>query len=196
MKIKGTREHTIASLFADDTTVYLSEEDSLSGLKDILDDWCKASGAKFNVQTTEIIPVGSQQYKLQLLNTRKINEQHNEIPDSIHIAEEGTQTRILGAFVGDGIEEVNIWTPTKEKIDLSLNRWDKTHPTQDERRLIVNMEVGRCTQYLTRVQGMPEEVEKWMPKKIRNLMGEGASPMISQETYSLLYREGGKGHWI
>ena len=192
MKIKGLRERTIASLFADDTTVYLSEEDSFSDLKDILDDWCKASGAKFNVQKTEIIPVGSQQYRLQLLNTRKMNEQQNEISESIHIAEEGTPTRVLGAFVGNGIEQVNIWAPIKEKIELGLNRWDKTHPTQDGRRLIVNMEVGGCTQYLTRVQGMPEEIEKWMSKKIRCFMGEGASPMISQETYSLLYREGGK----
>ena len=55
LHINGEVERTIATLFADDTTVYLSEKDSFSDLQDILSKWCHASKAKFNV----LVPVKS-----------------------------------------------------------------------------------------------------------------------------------------
>jgi len=53
----------IISLFADDTTVYLSEQDKMGDLKEILDTWCIASGAKFNEQKTVVVPVGTKEYR-------------------------------------------------------------------------------------------------------------------------------------
>ena len=44
-------------LFADDTTVFLSEGDNFQTLQDILDQWCADSGAKFNISKTKIIPL-------------------------------------------------------------------------------------------------------------------------------------------
>src|SRR5260370_37137574 len=48
----------ILSLFADDATVFLSENDNPKTLFDLLDIWCIASGAKFNKEKTVILPVG------------------------------------------------------------------------------------------------------------------------------------------
>ena len=47
-KIPGTEEHLVVNLFADDTVVYMHENDKYDNLQTILDTWCKASGAKFN----------------------------------------------------------------------------------------------------------------------------------------------------
>jgi len=60
--IPGTDEKLITTLFADDTTVYLSQDDLFDDLTDTLNLWCKASGARFNVSKTEIIPIGSKTY--------------------------------------------------------------------------------------------------------------------------------------
>jgi len=42
-------DRLIISLFADDTTVFLNKEDKWQDLNDLLDTWCIASGAKFNI---------------------------------------------------------------------------------------------------------------------------------------------------
>ena len=62
IKISGLTEKLITILFADDTTVYLAETDKFSDLQDILQQWCKASGAKYNITKTEVILLGSQKY--------------------------------------------------------------------------------------------------------------------------------------
>jgi hypothetical protein len=43
----------LVTLFADDTTIYLSKEDSFNKLNEILTDWCMALGAKFNIDKTD-----------------------------------------------------------------------------------------------------------------------------------------------
>jgi hypothetical protein len=58
-KLKEVDDRLIATLFADDTLVYLSSRDDFQSLLNILEEWCTASGAKFNIEKTEIVPIGS-----------------------------------------------------------------------------------------------------------------------------------------
>jgi hypothetical protein len=61
--IPGLEERLIVNLFADDTTVFLSKTDKFSDLQNILDLWCTASTAKFNINKTAIIPIGTEEYR-------------------------------------------------------------------------------------------------------------------------------------
>ncbi|PPR04574.1 hypothetical protein CVT24_012027 [Panaeolus cyanescens] len=144
------------SLFADDTTVYMSEQNDLLDLFTILDSWCGASGAKFNKSKTEIIPLGDMKYREKLRSNRALQEGQQKLPDEIKIAEEGQPTRVLGTWVGYDIDQIAIWNKTIEKITNTLKRWERGHPTQEGRRLILGMYVTGMTQYLTRAQGMEE----------------------------------------
>ena len=74
------------SLFADDTTVVLTEHDSFTELINLLDKWCEVSGTKFNIEKTEIIPIGTPEYRNKVRETRKINNTEQPIPELIHIA--------------------------------------------------------------------------------------------------------------
>ena len=193
LHIRGAIERTIATLFADDTTVYLSKNDSFLSLQNILQKWCHASKAKFNVQKTEVIPVGTENYRTSVVNSRKLNADQPEIPPHIHIAKDGEPVRALGAFVGNKVNQVNVWSPILEKSDRALARWEQTRPTQEGKRLIVTMVIGGYTQYLTRVQGMPKEVEALFTKKIRHFMSGGEKvPMISLEVMHSNIKVGGK----
>jgi hypothetical protein len=60
----------IVNLYADDTTVYLSKNDKYSTLENILLTWCTASGAKFNLEKTEIIPIGPKPHRERVRRTR------------------------------------------------------------------------------------------------------------------------------
>ncbi|KZP11169.1 hypothetical protein FIBSPDRAFT_713791, partial [Athelia psychrophila] len=125
--IPGVEENLIATLFADDATVYLSKHDKFSDLENILDKWCKASGARFNVNKTEIIPCGTEEHRQQMIINRSHNPDHEKLADSIQIAEEGTATRTLGVWVGNKVNDISVWSNTLDKINESLKRWNRGH---------------------------------------------------------------------
>ena len=117
-KIPGRDKRVIATLFADDTTVYLSKEDDFGQLTEILNTWCLASGAKFNINKTEIIPIGNQDYRDILRTSRLMNgTTGTPIPGHIKIAVENEPIRSLGALIGNKIGQIEPWSRILEKID-------------------------------------------------------------------------------
>ncbi len=88
LQIPGLNEKLIVSLYADDTNLFLSKEDNLDYVHTILNEWCKASGAKFNQGKTEIIPIGSKEHRRQVVTSRKLNEAEcTPMDEAIRISE-------------------------------------------------------------------------------------------------------------
>jgi hypothetical protein len=130
--IKGKKEKLIATLFADDTTVYLDAEDDFGALLEVLDEWCIAAGAKFNINKTEMIPIGEMDHRDRVRATRFVNGINGTmIPDHIKIAREGEPIRTLGAWVGNKVVQIDTWSRTLEKIDAALERWELGSPTME-----------------------------------------------------------------
>jgi hypothetical protein len=115
----------------------------------------------------------------------------NKIPPNVHIAKEGEPVRALGAFIGNGVDDDSVWTPTLDKIEEVLKRWAKSHPTFEGKRLIVNMEVGGRTQFRTRVQGMPANVLKQLNRMVQDFVWGNGTPHVSKDTLQLDFSEGG-----
>ena len=166
INVPNLNESIVASLFADDTTVILTEHDSFSSLVEILDEWCEVSGAKLNIQKTEIIPIGSTEYRRELVETRKLNAARETIPDSIHIARDRDATRILGTWVGNEVNPEEPWRRITESIEKDFRRWEARYPTLEGKRHVVQMVAGGKTQFLTRAQGMPVPVQTKISKMI------------------------------
>ncbi|EPS93002.1 hypothetical protein FOMPIDRAFT_23268, partial [Fomitopsis schrenkii] len=179
-QIPGATRKLVASLFADDTSVFLACTDRWATVWTVIGRWCKGSRAKFNAKKTEVIPVGRPEYRAAVLEHRSISGEdcgeQETIPRGTHIAREGEAVRILGAWVGNGVEQVAVWTPAMKKMQDFLTRWGKCHPSMGGKRSIVQMGPGGISQYLTMVQGMPPPVEKEVIKMIRTFMWEGRSP--------------------
>jgi hypothetical protein len=74
------------NLYTNDTTIYLNKNDKYSDLENILNKWCLALGAKFNMDKTEIIPIGSKTHREQVITTRKINSDDTPLEISIRLA--------------------------------------------------------------------------------------------------------------
>ncbi|KAJ3858803.1 hypothetical protein EV359DRAFT_75793 [Lentinula novae-zelandiae] len=185
--IPGKTECLIATFFADDTTVYLSKDNNFGSLQIILDKWCLASGAKFNISKTEIVPIGSPEHREMLRQTRFLNgEDGTRIPNHIKIAQEGEAIRTLGALIGNGISQIEPWTKVIEKIDHALNRWDRSKPTMEGRRLIISMIVGGMTQYLTKVQ------DRLLKRIKRFLWDEKQHVCINKDTVEAPIENGGR----
>ncbi|KII84251.1 hypothetical protein PLICRDRAFT_80310, partial [Plicaturopsis crispa FD-325 SS-3] len=180
--VPGVADKIVTSLFADDTTAYLTESDRFDDLQGILEKWCIASKAKFNVEKTEVIPIGTKAYRDTVIATRKMSPGQDPLPGDVHIAKDGEPVRILGAWVGNNADQAESWNNVVAKINTSLTQWGKSHPTPDGRRLIILMVVAGMTQYLTKVQDMPEHIEKTLEKTIRDFMANGSRPLVGIST--------------
>ncbi|KAJ2920244.1 hypothetical protein MD484_g3, partial [Candolleomyces efflorescens] len=192
-KINEEIERLITTLFADDTTVYLSKNDSFKDLEDLLNKWCAASGARFNVEKTEIIPVGNPTFRENIINNRTIpNAQNETIPPSIRIAKDGEPVRALGAFVGNNVDNAQVWAPTIETLENKVNFWLKSNPSIEGRSYLTKLEPGGRTQYRTMVQGMPKQVVKKINNIINQIVWNGRIPGVNRERMSLPYEQGGK----
>ncbi|KAF5342495.1 hypothetical protein D9611_001696 [Ephemerocybe angulata] len=193
-KIKETIARIITKLFADDTTVYLSAEDNFSDLQIILDLWCRASGGKFNVTKTEIVPVGAEEYRAQVAQTRlgRPGEPESQLPDGVHIARDGEPVRVLGAHVGNKIDQMAIWAPILDTLEKKVSYWLKSNPSLEGRSYLTKLEPGARTLYKAMVQCMPEQAEKTVAKTINKIMWGGKAVGVSHAVASLPYAQGGK----
>ena len=191
--IPGIEKKIIVSMYADDTTVYLSKTDSYAELMLILTKWCTASGAKFNMEKTEIIPTGTKPHRLRVISTHCINPTDPPLPQVIRIAEDGNAVRILGAWIGNEAKDVTPWEPVLDKVRLALKRWGKGHPTLDAKRHIVQMFAGGMTQFLAKAHSMPREIEIALVKIIRSFIWDesAAPPTISIKKLYLEKERGG-----
>lgn len=127
-EIPGVKDKLITTLFADDTTVYLSEFDRFSDLETILKKWCTASGARFNVDKTEAVPIGNAAYRNTVETTRCIHPSHVPLAGDIHIAKDGEAICTLGAWIGNNVDQAAIWSTILDKIRCSLEQWGKKSP--------------------------------------------------------------------
>jgi ribonuclease HI/exonuclease III len=191
--IPGMPKTIKTTLFADDTTIYMSNSDNFTNMQKVLDTWCSVSGAKFNLSKTEIIPIGTKDYRNTVLTTRRINPGQEPIPNNIHLAKDGEPVRILGAWIGNNVDQCGIWSKTLDKIEKSLEQWTKSHPTMEGRKLIVQMVIAGMTQYLTKVQGMPQDIERRLIKRIRTFIwNKESTPPIATNILTLPIAKGGK----
>ncbi len=175
--IPRSREVLKAVLFADDTTVYLSCQDDFKTLQDVLDTWCSAAKARFNIAKTEIIPIGSPAFRNEMAETYRETGAWKNYPRNVHVAQDGEAIRILGAFFGNGIDQINVWTLVLTKIVAMrkpltqvMERWKAGHTTIQGKKHVVQMIVGGMTQYLTTVQRMPDDIVKRLTKIIRGYL--------------------------
>ncbi len=190
-----------AVLFADDTTVYLSSKDDFSTLQKVLDTWCSAAKARFNISKTEIIPIGSEAHRKEMAGTYRTTGTWKNYPLGVHVAQDGEAVRILGAFFGNGIDQVDVWTIVLNKIVAMrkplmevMARWREGNATVQGKRHVVQMIIGGMTQYLTTVQRMPEMIVKGLTKIIRGyLWNDRHTPPVAMEHVCLPVPQGGLG---
>jgi hypothetical protein len=105
------------------------------------------------------------------------------IPKIQHIAREGEAVRILGAWLGNHIDDGSVWTPLIERVNCMLEKWEKINPTIEGRKLVTQMIIGGMTQYLTSIQEMPKFIKQKLMKRQRCFIwGERTMLPVNAET--------------
>ncbi len=195
------REALKAVLFADDTTVYLSNEDDFATLQGILDTWCSAAKARFNISKTEIIPLGAPDFRRTMADTYRTTGSWENYPRGVHVAQEGEAVRILGAFFGNGVDQVDIWSLVLTKIVAmrkplmhAIARWRNGHATLQGKKYVIQMIIGGMTQFFTTVQRMPNSVLMRLNAILRDyLWDDRRTPPVAMKHVYLPVELGGLG---
>ncbi|KAI9061456.1 hypothetical protein FKP32DRAFT_1544737, partial [Trametes sanguinea] len=183
--IPNMNEILRATLFADDTTTFLAEGDDFADLQAILDKWCLASKARFNMGKTEIVPVGAKRYREEMVSVYRSTGRWKNYPTGVRIAGEGEAVRVLGSFIGNGLDQKALWKPKMAKLLAVMERWKAGRATVEGKTLVTQMIVGGMTQFLTGVQRMPQAVAKEVSVMIRNYIWEdnGHVPIAMERLY-------------
>ncbi|KAK1219895.1 hypothetical protein PQX77_017375 [Marasmius sp. AFHP31] len=189
IEIPRIAHHVKETLFADDTAVALHHSSSWEDLWEVLNTWTAASSGKFNIPKTEVIPIGSVEYRNTLLTTRKLNEEDAPIPGHIRIIPDGQSARYLGARVGNHYSDSDPWLPIIEKIESKLQNCLLVHPTLNDKVRITESVIGARTQFAAKANGgMPEDITK----RLIRIQGNFVNAHISRETLQAFKKEGGK----
>jgi endonuclease/exonuclease/phosphatase family metal-dependent hydrolase len=164
-------DRLIVSLFADDTLVYLSEKDDLNELRDIINNFCKASTARFNMEKTEYLPIGNKTYREEVIKTREFGE--NKIEEGVKIIKEGEAMRTLGAWVGNDTNLDLQWGEILKKQEEMINAWSKTNMSLKGKEIILKAILQSKAMYLATVNGMPKDIEEKMKKLFKDFLWDG-----------------------
>jgi hypothetical protein len=129
-----------------------------------------------------------------VLQERRINKDSRigEIDATIRILSDGQTYRIFGAWTGNNIQYITPWPSVVEKITNDLERWNATNPTLEGKRHIINMVIAGRTQYLTRVQGIPKDIEISLFQMEQTFLWEGKKARIAHGTMTTSVTDGGK----
>jgi len=181
--VPGIENAIKVTLFADDTNLFLNKEDRLDYVQSILDKWCKVSGARFNIDKMEIIPIGTKAHRKTVVDTRKINAQDdNLLPQKIRIACDGEAVCILGVWIGNEANNQAPWEPILNIIKTKLNRWEKAHLMLNGKHIILQAIIGGHTQFLAKAQGMPKHIEDALMNIMTTFIWEETKPRITMAT--------------
>lgn len=193
LTLPGETERILVNLFTDDTTVYLNSNDKFDTVEKILAEWCEVSGAKFNIEKTEIIPIGTEAHRKEVVDTRRVHPSDaGPLDNRIHIARDGEAVRSLGAWIGNNVCDLTPWESVIDKMMRKIGTWARSNPTLYGKRLIAQAIIGGHTQFLTKAQGMPVHIENEMVKIIRDLIWDNdVHPRLSMEHMHKPLNEGG-----
>jgi len=150
------------------------------------------SGARFNIDKTEIIPIGTKPHRRTIADTRKINAQdNNPLPQKIRITHDGEVVCILGVWIGNEANNQAPWEPILNIIKTKLNRWERAHLMLNGKCIILQAIVRGHTQFLAKAQGMPKHIEDALMNIMTTFIWEETKPRIAMATLQCPTQEGG-----
>ena len=78
--------------------------------------------------------------------------------------------RILGVWLGNKTNASTPWELIIDKIHKALIRYGKSHPTLNGQKVIAQIIVGGCIQFLAQAQEMLMHIEKAIMKIVRDFI--------------------------
>ena len=159
------------SMFADDTQIYNSTENSIVESFKTLELYCKASGALLNLDKTKGLRIGTwQNKKMTMQKIKWVN-----------------QIDGLGCTFGHNINYEEIWMKKFFKFKKKLNSWSNRDLTLEGKKLLINSYIMSSMSYLVDLypNNIPSNFIKQTRELIRDFIWNSKTWRISQNNLGL-----------
>lgn len=179
ISIKGSDVTSLLYQHADDTTLTLADEESVTKTFELLDVYCKASGARVNVEKSEVLSINNKPESLEKL----------QLP---LIIKHGT-IEILGVTLGSDKTECenNNWKKKIENMSNVLHLWKQRNLSLRGKAVVINTLLLSKFWYIMNVQPVPGWVERDLKKYCLEFLWSNKPSQIKYTTIIGKEMEGG-----
>jgi hypothetical protein len=175
IKLPDGSEHKIAQ-YADDTTVAVSDTDSIEALFSLLKVYESASGAKINLDKTEGLWLGSFKYR-------------TDQPMGLNWT--SGSVKILGFHFGNGNLMDKNWKPVITKFKAVLNLWMSRDLSLQGRTVVLNYLASSGIWYYSNILSMPKWVFTELNRTMINFLWKNKKHHVRQDILRQSLEEGG-----
>jgi len=176
-------------LYADDTNLFLSPEDSLPAVAACLTSTSYAIGSQFNLDKTDVKPIGTDGFK-QLTYDNLLAIQ-TALPGAYVLAP-SAPLRILGVWIGSEDFAAPRWTQIEAHIGKITRQWRAIGASLRNRAVLASALLSSRCYHLLDGNGIPAAVLSHISGKISRFVHGGFSLMPYASLESPI-REGGLG---
>ena len=190
-KIKGLSVQGLAPakimLYADDVNLFIGADDSIPDISDCLTSVSYAIGSKFNMDKTDIKPVGPHKFQLACYNNQDMGG--NSIQGA-HILPPTDPLRVLGVWVGSRDLAADRWAQIDKHIKKIISQWRAIGASARNRSLLAKaLMLSRC-HFLMDGNGIPPSVLTKIGNRIMNFV-RGRFSVMAYLTLEAPLAEGG-----
>lgn len=177
--IKETESEHKVFQYADDTTLILKDIKSIDLAMNILERYCKGTGAKVNKEKTTYMRVGLTK----------------DVSNKMQFKEEKRNMKILGIRVGENENEIRdaVWEEVLKGMEKRLNFWKLRNLFLKGKVLVINSLFLSKMWYVLSSVSLPMWIYKKIKSIVLNFLWEGKTPKIAYGTLIGKVEEGGLG---
>lgn len=154
-------------LFVDDTCCAISCTEDLNQIEENVKIYERASGAKVNVQKTELLPFSNSHIDPSSTNFKTLDPL--------------TKVRYLGAPIGNKLDINNIWNPIIDSITTTTSIASHRNLSMQCRRRTVKTYMISRIRYMLNFVHLPSDTEQCLNKLIQNFVIAETHAPVSRE---------------
>jgi len=174
-------------LYADDVNLFLGAHDSIPGVSRCLTDVSYAIGSKFNMDKTDVKPVGPHAFQLECFTSQSMGS--STIPGA-HILPPSDPLWVLGVWIGSRDNAQQRWLQIDAHIKKIIAQWRAIGASVRNRSLLAKaLMLSRC-HFLMDGNGIPPSIQRKINGKIMNFICGKFSAMV-YNTLEVPLEEGG-----
>ena len=174
-------------LYADDINLFLGQSDSVQEVSDCLSSVSTTIGSRFNMDKTDVKPVGPHDFQLACYAQQDMGGQ--SIPGA-HILPPADPLRILGVWVGSRDFAADRWIQIDKHVKKIISQWRAIGASARNRSLLAKaLMLSRC-HFLMDGNGIPPNMLNRIGNKIMNFV-RGKFSAMAYKTLEAPLAEGG-----
>jgi len=174
-------------LYDDDINLFLGQSDSVQEVSDCLTSVSKVIGSKFNMDKTDVKPVGPHDFQLACYTQQDMGGR--TIPGA-HILPPADPLRILGVWVGSRDFASDRWVQIDKHVKKIISQWRAIGASARNRSLLAKaLMLSRC-HFLMDGNGIPPSMLNRIGNRIMNFV-RGKFSAMAYRTLEAPLAEGG-----